>query len=77
MSMRRLLRIILEETVRSPNRQADAREARRLYGDGFDVALEDLRTRGCIADHSVAGHIALTPAGLSAAREAIQFVRSE
>ena len=75
--MRRLLRIILDETVRSPNRQADGRETRRLYGDGFDITLDDLRGHGYIADHSVAGHIALTSAGLAAAREAIQFVRSE
>ncbi len=69
MSDRRLLRVILDETVRSPNRQAEARETRRLYGDGFDAALSSLRAHGFIADRSLDGHIALTPAGLAAARE--------
>ena len=77
MSTRRLLGIILEGTVRSPNRQADGREARRLYGDGFEVALDGLRAHGYIADHSLLDHIALTPAGLAAARRAISSALTE
>ena len=46
MSNQRLLRIIVEETVRSPNRQAEGKEVRRLYGDGFDVTLNELRAHG-------------------------------
>lgn len=69
MSDRRLLRIILDETVRSPNRQPEGRETRRLYGDGFEAALSSLRAHGFIADRSLDGHIALTAAGLAAARE--------
>jgi hypothetical protein len=71
MSNQRLLRIIVEETVRSPNRQADAKEVRRLYGDAFDFTLNELRALGYIARNSLDGHIALTPAGLAAARESL------
>ena len=73
MSNQRLLRIIVEETVRSPNRQAEGKEVRRLYGDGFDVTLNALRAHGYIAENSLHGYIALTPAGLAAAREPVSF----
>jgi hypothetical protein len=68
MSDQRLLWIIVEETARSPNRQADGSEVRRLYGDGFDAAFEGLGRLGYIAVNPLQGHIALTPAGLAAAR---------
>ena len=77
MSERRLLRIIVEETVRSPCRQADAREVRGLFGDGFEAALSRLRAYGYIADNALHGHIALTAAGVAAAREPVSFFMSE
>ncbi len=69
MGDKKLLRIILYETVRSPNRQADWREVRRLYGPGFDSAYEELIRFGYISETpALAGHIALTVAGLAVAR---------
>jgi len=70
MSQQRLLWIIVDETVRSRNRQADAKEVRWLYGDGFDVTFNALSWLGYIAENSLHGHIALTPVGLAAARDA-------
>ena len=64
----RLLRIIVEEMVRSPNRQADGTEVRRLYGAGFERAFAELVRLGYIARNPLHGHISLTPAGLAAAQ---------
>jgi len=68
MADQRLLRIIVEEMVRSPNRQADGREVRRLYGAGFELAFAELVRLGYIAKNPLHGHISLTREGLAAAK---------
>jgi hypothetical protein len=68
MADQRLLRIIVEEMVRSPNRQADGREVMRLYGAGFELAFMELVQLGYVAKNPLQGHISLTREGLAAAQ---------